>query len=124
MPALSNARHERFAQELAKGSSQAEAYAAAGYAPSEPNASRLTRNDKVASRVAELQARAATKAVMTLEGHLTDLQDLRDKAARAKQFGAAIAAEVARGKASGVHIEKSESTITTKELPASVDEFI
>jgi hypothetical protein len=32
---LKNARHERFAQELAKGASQAEAYARAGYKPSE-----------------------------------------------------------------------------------------
>lgn len=124
MPALKNARHERFAQELAKGASQAEAYAAAGYTPSEPNASRLTRNDKVAARVAEIQSRAATRAEMTLQGHLEDLAELRDKAAKAKQYSAAISAEIARGKASGVHVEKSEQMVTTRELPASVDEFV
>lgn len=63
---LKNARHERFAQELAKGSSATAAYAAAGYEPSEQNASRLTRNDKVAARVAELKERAAEKAVVTV----------------------------------------------------------
>ena len=31
---LKNPRHERYAQELAKGKSQAEAYEAAGYKPS------------------------------------------------------------------------------------------
>lgn len=124
MGALSNARHERFAQALAKGKCQAEAYAEAGYAPSEPNASRLTRNDKVQSRLMELQERAATKAVLTLETHLSDLKDLRDQAKDARQFAAAISAEIARGKASGVHVEKSEHLVTTKELPASVDEFV
>lgn len=124
MPALKNARHERFAQELAKGKSQAEAYAEAGYAPSEPNASRLTRNDKVSARVAEIQNRAAVRSEITLQSHLDDLADLRDAAKVAKQFSAAITAEIARGKASGVHVEKSEQTVTTRELPASVDDFV
>jgi phage terminase small subunit len=35
MSALDNPKHERFAQELAKGKSQVEAYAEAGYKPSE-----------------------------------------------------------------------------------------
>ncbi len=61
---------------------------------------------------------------MTLEGHLRALAELRDKAKAANQFGAAITAEIARGKASGVHIEKSEQTVTTKELPSSIDEFM
>jgi hypothetical protein len=49
---------------------------------------------------------------MTLEGHLADLQMLRDKALQADQFSAAISAEIARGKASGVHVEKSEQHLT------------
>lgn len=66
MPALDNPKHERFAQELAKGKSQAQAYAEAGYKPSEPNASRLTSNDKVASRVREIQDRAAARTEITV----------------------------------------------------------
>ena len=66
MPVLENARHERFAQALAKGKSQAEAYADAGYKPSEPNASRLTSNDKVQARLSELQERAATRTEITV----------------------------------------------------------
>jgi phage terminase small subunit len=124
MPALKNARHERFAQELAKGQSADAAYAAAGYAPDRKNAARLTTNDGVRTRLSELQGKAAAKAVITLESHLADLEVLRDKAASAKQYSAAITAEIARGKASGVHVEKSESLVTTRELPASVDEFV
>jgi hypothetical protein len=124
MPTLSNAKHERFAQLLAKGRAQAEAYAEVGYAPSEPHASRLASSGKVAARVAEILDHGATRAAITLESHLNDLAALRDAARRAKQYSAAIAAEIARGKASGVHVEKSEQMVTTRELPASVDEFV
>ena len=56
---LKNARHERFAQELAKGKSQAEAYALAGFKPNRHNAARLNTNETVSTRVKELKARAA-----------------------------------------------------------------
>ena len=87
-------------------------------------ASRLLKNSEVIARLAELRAPAAEKAGITLDSHLAELADLRDKAKDARQFSAAIAAEIARGKASGVHVEKTESTVTTKQLPASVDEFV
>ena len=124
MAALKNARHEKFAQELAKGSAQIDAYVEAGYGRSEGAASRLSRNVKIEARVAEIKAGAAISAGITLQSHLDDLKDLRDKALSARQFAAAITAEIARGKASGVHVEKSESLVTTRELPASVDEFV
>ena len=87
-------------------------------------ASQLAADPKVALRIAALQKPAADAASISLESHLRDLKSLRDQAREAKQFAAAITAEIARGKASGVHVEKSESTITTRELPASVDEFV
>ena len=129
MPALRNARHERFAQEVAKGASSREAYATAGYtspniAANDASASRLLSAAKVKARVAEIKSVAAGRASITLESHLNDLAELRDAARSAKQYGAAITAEIARGKASGVHVEKSEQTVTTRELPASVDEFV
>lgn len=70
---LDNARHERFAQELAKGASQVEAYRLAGYAPIEANASRLIRNDKVATRVAELKLAAAERTEITKARVLEEL---------------------------------------------------
>lgn len=66
MPALSNAKHERFAQELARGRTQAEAYAAAGYKPDDGNAARLTGNDRIAARVAEIQERSAVRTEITV----------------------------------------------------------
>lgn len=84
----------------------------------------LLKNGKVAARVAELQAPAAQKAGITLQSHLGELEALRELAKQRGQFAAAITAEIARGKASGVHVEKSEQTVTTKALPASIDEFV
>lgn len=59
MPALSNAKHEVFAQGLAEGKSQGRAYVDAGY--SEKNAGSnasalLAKNKQVSARVAELVA--------------------------------------------------------------------
>ena len=47
---------------------------------------------------------------MSLETHLEALRALRDKAADAGQYGAAIAAETNRGKAAGLYTEKHELT--------------
>lgn len=64
---LKNARHERFAQELAKGKSQVDAYAAAGYKPDRGAATRLSAKVSVAERARELKARAAERTVITVE---------------------------------------------------------
>src|SRR6266705_1225512 len=62
MPALRNERHERFAQEIAKGKNGADAYLAAGYAlaraPASRNAYRLRTRQDVAARIDELSAKA------------------------------------------------------------------
>uniref|UniRef100_E6VFL7 Terminase small subunit n=1 Tax=Rhodopseudomonas palustris (strain DX-1) TaxID=652103 RepID=E6VFL7_RHOPX len=74
MPILDNARHEKYAQELAKGASQSDAYVAAGYARNDSHASRLARNGKVAARVAELQAAGADEAELTIAAVLEELK--------------------------------------------------
>ena len=122
-------KREKFAQGVAEGKSQADAYRSAFSTNAKPSvvqseASRLMGNHKVASRVEELRAPIVEKVRMTLEPHLSDLKELRDIAKQNGQIGAAITAEIARGKASGVHVEKSEQTVTTKTLPSSVDEFV
>lgn len=63
---LKNARHERFAQERAKGKSQDKAYVAAGYKQDRGAASRLSANVSVAARIEELKAAAADKTVVTV----------------------------------------------------------
>ena len=107
---LKNARHERFAQELAKGKSQADAYAAAGFKPSEPNASRLTRNDKVAARVAELKGKAAEKAVITAADIARQLDEDREFAKKNKHSAAAVSATLGKAKILGLMPERHEHT--------------
>lgn len=63
MPILSSPRHERFAQERAKGRSLTEAYLCAGYAGDSGAASRLAKNVRICQRVAELQEQMASLTV-------------------------------------------------------------
>lgn len=63
MPVLSNARHERFAQELAKGKTATEAYELAGFKPDDGNASKLASKQPVQDRVQELTGSIAAKVV-------------------------------------------------------------
>ena len=112
-------KQEAFAQAIVTGISQSDAYRAAykvrpgTKAESvNQNASRIMANVNVMSRVAELRLSVAKKAQITLESHLDDLMRLRNMAAKEKQYSAAIAAEIARGKASGVHVEKTQADVS------------
>ena len=53
----------------------------------------------------------AEKAQITLASHLEDLARLRNLAVQKDQIAAAISAEIARGKAAGVHVEKSQISV-------------
>ncbi len=68
MQVLANARHERFAQSLAKGLSADAAHTAAGYKPSRGNAARMKAKESIVARVAELQGSTAKQ--------ITDVRDL------------------------------------------------
>lgn len=58
MPVLKNARHEKFAQELAKGKTADEAYQLAGFKPNRGNASVLKQKESISNRVAEILKQA------------------------------------------------------------------
>jgi hypothetical protein len=64
---LPNARHERFARELAKGCSQDAAFVAAGYRRNDGNAARLNGNERVKARVAWFLAQTAGETVLSLK---------------------------------------------------------
>lgn len=67
MPVLPNPKHERFAQELAKGKSADAAYVAAGYRENHGNAGALRRQQHISIRVAELLERARSIEVIATE---------------------------------------------------------
>lgn len=73
MPILSNSKHERFAQEVAQGSSASAAYVAAGYAKNDSNASRLNGNEQVRARVEEILSEGAAKAGVTVQRIVDEL---------------------------------------------------
>jgi phage terminase small subunit len=80
MPVLKNARHERFAQALAKGMTADEAYKEAGFKPNRGNAATLKANQSISKRVTELQAKVAEKAKWTAADRIAALQRIAEKA--------------------------------------------
>lgn len=108
MPSLENQRHELFAQALAKGKTQAEAYVEAGFKANDANATRLNGNDRIRARVAELQQRMAYKSEITLERIEQMLIEDREFAREVKQAGAARAATETLAKLRGYMIERKE----------------
>ena len=113
--ALHNARHERFAQGLAEGKTQAQAYIDAGFSPknARANASALLQNNPgiVERREQLLRTRAqcnfavvsgiAVQEHCTLEAHLATLAQLRDEAQAKGDYSSAVSAEYKRGQALG-----------------------
>lgn len=80
---LQNARHEAFAQAMAKGQSASDAYVTAGYKPSRSAASRLCANVNIEARVAELLNNSADRAEIDIARTLKELvrlgtSDIRD----------------------------------------------
>lgn len=121
-------KEERFAQLLAMADiSQTAAYIDAGYSPTQlrktlwEKASVLAHKDKVRARVEQIRATARDNAAMTLEKHLARLDEIGQEALKGdltaagnvvKNYGAAVAAEIARGKHSGVAAPDKHQDVT------------
>lgn len=121
MPPLSNARHERFAQELAKGKSATEAYVDAGYEESRSAASRLSANVNVQSRVSELKAGAAARTELTVASLTEDLRRIAKKGeelGEAPGFAVARAALMDAAKLNGLIVDRSENVNINHDISA------
>ena len=66
------------------------------------NAAELMNTAGITNKIKELQEEAAGEAKATLADHLNVLQELRDQAWKEGNLTAAVQAEIARGKASGL----------------------
>jgi phage terminase small subunit len=131
MPQLANARHERFAQELAKGKSQADAYEAAGYTYSRSAAARLAADVNICQRVSEMAGRVAARTEITVASiteRLLRLAEVAEKtgivvdedtgeatASNSKHLGVSRAALMDVAKLNGLVVDKSEQTHTVHE---------
>lgn len=117
MPVLENVRHERFAQELAKGKTQEQAYIDAGYAATgaRANAARLIADDNIAERVAELQAVQADKSTWDAARIINNLARYAEKG---EKLGEVAGLSVARAsmmdisKLLGIVVDKTENKHT------------
>jgi phage terminase small subunit len=117
MPALDNTRHELFAQGVASGKTQVQAYIDAGYESlnAEANAFRLMDNDGIYNRIEELKERSARAVVLTLAKATTDLLRLAEKGERlndAPGFSVAKSAIMDACKLNGLVIDRSDNKTT------------
>jgi hypothetical protein len=116
MPALKNAKHERFCQNivLAKETrwTNGEAYSLAGYScdgnAAEACASRLLRSDKVQQRIAEIQAPVVRKAQVTVDSLVCELEANIKRADTLGQAGAINGAVALMAKLKGMLIDRTE----------------
>jgi hypothetical protein len=113
MPALANPKHERFAQEVVKGSSASAAYRTVydvkkGNA-ADASASRLLKSDKVAARVAELQERKSDDVMLSAQWVIEQLIDNATKAKMQGDFGPSNQALQLLGKELGMFVERTEN---------------
>ena len=114
MAILKNAKHELFAQEIAKGATAAQAYVIAGYTKNDGNAIRLKGNEKIVARVEELMRASAEKAGVTVDRIVSELAkigfgDIR----RAVTWGAAVAVDDGDG---GTKIANGVALINSQDL--------
>lgn len=109
MAALANARHEKFAQELAKGSSASDAMKAAGFQSDRRNSTRLTTNEDIARRVEELKERAATNVSISREWVIEQLVDNAKKAKAEGDYAPSNKALELLGKEIGMFVDRTEN---------------
>lgn len=102
MPVLRNSKHEAFAQAVAKGMNQDEAYASIGLKPHRQNAHRMITRDDVRTRVEEIKTRVAEKAEWTSAARLQMLAEIA-KASKKTDPRVAVSAIAEANKMQGSH---------------------
>ena len=97
-----------------------QAYDAGSMKPETVNrkAKDLIDNGKITARLQELRSPVVARAQITLESHLAELEALRELAKADQRWAPAIQAEVSRGKAAGLYVEK-----VAVESKRSLEEF-
>lgn len=76
MGALTNPKHEKFAQAIASGSSQDDAYVGAGFRSHRANASRLRAKESVSARITELTKKNEEYAELGRDDLLRELENI------------------------------------------------
>ena len=122
MPALSNPRHEAFAQAIFSGiingkggaHSQTEAYRRAGYHVTNGNGAKacasrlLTFANGIAERIKELQTIAAEQAIESADKCVQELNELRREVIADKAYAAAVSAVMGKAKILNLTVDQHE----------------
>jgi hypothetical protein len=139
VPVLKNPRHETFAQYLAQGKTQDEAYKLAGFKPSRGNASHLSDKQSIRDRVHQLTTKIVTKeatatakkAAVTLESLVEMQKKLYDKAYDTGQLSPGVAAAKEISVLTGHRVERAEigapgefDALTDEELERALIEHL
>ena len=123
-----NSKQKKFCKEYIKGQTATESAIKAGYTKDRKGAKTqgsvlLNHNPVVRNYLIELEISATEKEAISLENHLSTLHDLREEAKDQGQISAAITAEVHRGKAGGLYIDRRE-ILTAKIDMMSKDDIL
>jgi phage terminase small subunit len=120
VPVLSNARHERFAQELAKGATADEAYQLAGYSANRGNASTLKAKQIIADRVEEILGAIADRVVIDEAYVLSTIKDTVERCRQAEPVrdrkGEIVLTETPDGSVAPAYVFNSNSVLRGAEL--------
>ncbi len=111
MPVLPNSRREIFANLVARGKTQTEAYVLAGYAESTTNPSVLANTPDVAARIVEIRDIAAARAQVSADRVLAELSRL----------GFSDIADVVSIKGGKVHVADTDSL--SRDVRATISEI-
>lgn len=107
-------KEDNFCLEYVKSGNASEAYRLAynvskmSEAAINVEACNMLKKPNISLRIEQLRKPVVEAAQLTLEKHLDDLKRLRDDAWASEKYAAAIQAEISRGKASGLYIERVE----------------
>ena len=123
-----NSKQKLFCKEYLKGQKATEAAIKAGYTKDRKGAKTqgsvlLNHNPVVRNYLIDLEIAASEKDAVSLENHLSTLHELREEAKEQGQISAAITAEVHRGKAGGLYIDRRE-ILTAKIDMMSKDDIL
>ena len=123
-----NSKQKKFCREYMKGQTATQAAIKAGYTKDRKGAKTqgsvlLNHNPVVRNYLIELEMALAERDAVSLESHLSTLHDLREEARDQGQVSASITAEVHRGKAGGLYIDRRE-ILTAKIDMMSKDDIL
>ena len=123
-----NSKQKKFCREYLKGQTATDSAIKAGSTKARKGAKTqgsvlLNHNPLVRNYLIELEIAASERDAISLESHLGTLHDLREEAKDQGQIAAAITAEVHRGKAGGLYIDRRE-VLTAKIDLMSKDDIL